>query len=312
MWQLGSDNWISYGYGPSLSSDKSVTNDDIYIDFSKYEIPPTHVPAQDAAVIAVNDIINSYPGPYTLMCSGGVDSQSMIWCWVLSKVPFNIVSVRYVSNGVCFNEYDLEGLGVFAEANNLTVTYVDFDIINFLENDLVEISKKYDCNSPQFCTHIKMSECVTEGTLMFSGNYINRAFGISYTMLGLHRYAIAARTLTRAIIPSFFLHNPILAFSFTYNVPYSVERPADVYKSACFPVIPPVKKYNGFEQIKNYYDKYTARVSGRTKLMYASKPSNRIFDLLFRYPLHSSNINKSSRVTTIINKKNNDTIPNRF
>jgi hypothetical protein len=306
MWQLGSDDWISYGWGPDLRSERypiNSGNNYLTVDFSKYKLPTAKISPIIAAVDAVNDIVANYPGPYTLMCSGGVDSQSMIWCWILSGIPFNIVSIRYISNSECFNDYDLDELRQFAEVNNLEVTYIDFDVINFLENDLQDISKNYDCDSPQFCTHIKMSECVQDGTIMFSGNYIHGQFGLSYTMLGLHRYAIASRTTSRNIIPAFFLHNPSLAFSFTYNNNYcSSYIPKDIFLAAGFPIIPPPEKYNGFEKIKEYYDQYNDRVTSRTRLLYSSQPSRRVFDLLFRYPLHSSNINKLSYVTTILNE----------
>lgn len=307
MWQLGADNWISYGWGPDMRNER-YPNDSLdnflYMDFSNYKVPTTVVRPTSASIAAVNNIVANYPGPYTLMCSGGIDSQAMIWAWSLTGLPFNILSIRYVSDNICFNEHDLGGLHQFCELHGFEITYKDFDVINFLENDLPDTSVKYDCDSPQFCTHIKMSECVPEGTIMFSGNYINGTFGIGYTMLGLHRYAVASRTPTRAIIPSFFLHSPELAFSFINKKSHpATVSTRDIYTSAGFPVLKQ-QKYNGFEELKNYYDKYTGRVTGRTRLLYSSKPSNRVFDLLFRYPYHVSNTHIPIRTVIQLNEVN--------
>ena len=54
------------------------------------------------------------------------------------------------------------------------------------------------------------------------------------------------------------------------------------------------EKFNGFENIKKYYDKYFNRVKPIDRLKFASKPSKRVFDLLFRYPYEGAGKCKSS------------------
>jgi hypothetical protein len=283
MWLMGNNEWINYGWGESLTEEwkpYSVLN-------INYKVTPHTLSAIDAAVETITDIVKNYPAPYILMCSGGVDSQAMIWSWLQSKIPFTIMSVRYVSNGICFNEHDHIQLREFADIHKLDVEWVDFDIIDFLENSLPEYSNNYDCDSPQICTHMKMTEHVEKGTVIFAGNYLGPLGGeINYTLLGLHRYSLSINTNFKKIIPFFFLHDSRLATAFNSYIP-SIHIPnySQIgYKLAGFPVLSQNKKYNGFEQIKAYYEQFKYRVSTKTRLKHADKISKDVFDMLFRYP----------------------------
>jgi len=284
MWQLGHNNWIKYGWGNELNSIKDSETTKFHIDFSGHDnIEKLYLPFA-AAVDAVHKIAETYPSPYTLMCTGGVDSQSMILAWIESKVPFEIVSFRYISENIFFNDYDLVELDKLAEFHGLTVNYKEFDIISFLENDLVEIAKSTDCTSPHFCTHMKFTDSVTNGTILFSGNALHKnGAQITYDMLALHRYAIKIENTNKKIIPFFFLHTPELAYSFINN-----NLNIKDYIKGGFTVISPPQKYTGFEKIKDYYDKYTRRVTSKQKLLYARLPSARVFDYLFRYSFYAS------------------------
>ena len=283
MWRMGAENWIRYGWGEEMSSTWTPDNK-LHVDFSNHDpINPATTPS-DAAILTVNDIINSYPAPYTLMCSGGVDSQLMIWAWRISQVPFKVVSVKYKSNGIWFNDYDLKELEELSNKTNLPIDYREFDIIDFLENGLSTVANDNDCDSPQICTHIKISEMVDSGTILFSGNIIQSKMSIiNYTILGLHRYSLRASTATRKVIPFFLLHDPRFAFSFDQYSNLSNQK-SKLYEIGGCPLICQPDKFNGFEKLKEYYDKYFMRVSIEDRKRFISKPSHRVFDLLFRHP----------------------------
>jgi hypothetical protein len=65
---------------------------------------------------------------------------------------------------------------------------------------------------------------------------------------------------------------------------------------AGFPIISQNKKYNGFEQIKAYYEQFKYRVSTKTRLKHADKISKDVFDLLFRYPFWVGGCGKTTVV----------------
>ena len=290
MKHLGFDNWISYGWGPT-KKDEWAPVDILHVEY----LPPTQV-GLDAMVMAkkvVDRICKEFPPPYTLMCSGGTDSQAMIWAWYKSGQPFNIVSISYVTSDMVFNTYDVVELFQFAAQLSLPVNVKQFDVINFLETELPEYAQKYDCDSPQICTYMKMSELVDKGTIMFSGNFLwgDSGGAFSYTHLGLQRYAEAVSTDTRAIIPFFLMCDRDMARTL---LPYIDSVPPDIsqgknhaYHLAGYPVIAQPEKQTGFEHLKNYYDDQMHRVSIENRIKYSSQPSKRAFDLLFRYPFYS-------------------------
>jgi hypothetical protein len=131
-----------------------------------------------------------------------------------------------------------------------------------------------------------MSEQLTEGTIIFSGNFITDT-DYTYTILGLQRYADNSN---KSIIPFFLLHDPEIAglrlndSGRPTNNGYS--KKINHYIELGAPVIPQPKKQTGFEVIKDYYDtRKDLVVPPKIRLKYANMPSKRKFDLLFRYML---------------------------
>lgn len=246
----------------------------------------------DAAVSAVDRIVAKYPGPYTLFASGGIDSQSMIYSWMKSGHNFDIVSVRYENN---FNAHDLEILQVFAYEHNINVKYLDFEVLPFLDR-LQDYAVPYQCTSPQICTHMAISELVPTGTVIFSGNpIINSTVSLNRTILGLHRYAEKSRP--GSMIPFFFMHDPELAVSFIRPLEkISVDSAKSsqnqlssyyikylLYKMTGFDIIPQSQKLTGFEKIKEHFDSQRHLVSNRERIEFATRPSKRVFDQVYRY-----------------------------
>lgn len=215
------------------------------------------------------------------MCSGGTDSQAMIYAWLKSGIPFNIISIKYTSNGTWWNQHDLSTLEEFTNLNKLNVEFKEFDIIHFLENELEYISKIYECPSPQISTHIKMTDLVPEGTIIFSGNFIENEKYASLTpaLLGLHKFSLYKKRKNINVIPFFFLEYPELAYAFHGNRLKNAK-----YLENGFQIIPQPEKFTGFEKLKNFYDKYSERITEKDRLKFSGKRSNRVFDLLFRYP----------------------------
>lgn len=259
------------------------------MDFSDCEannVLPLH-----AAINSVHTITKQYPGPYTLMVSGGVDSQAMIFAWLKSGIPFKLVSVIYHDlHGRPMNLDDLVDLKAYAEYYALDVEYKTFPLIRFLEKELPTYVNAYSCTSPQICTHMKMGEMVTDGTILYSGNYYFSGPLVNYTIMGLHRYTVATK---RSIIPFFFMHDPELVgsfYRFTTVINDSILAADSTYARKCiiytlggFHLMPQKSKLTGFEKVKDYYDLQPNMVTPKDKLEFAKFPSKRAFDIRFRY-----------------------------
>ena len=324
MWELGHNNWIKYGWTDKLNAEW-VPGDQLFVDYLNNGMLIADMDAISAAHLAIDAIVKTYPAPYTLMCSGGVDSQAMLYAWHTSGHKFEVISVRYKSIGQFFNEYDLVCLSQISQKFNIPINYVDFDIINFLENDLSLTAKINDCDSPQICTHIKFLESVSSGTAIFAGNFLipDGTSVINYTLFGMHRHALINRRIK--IIPNFFTFTPELAYSFIEKVFDNTNKKINntidttikntTYLDSGFDIlIPeikyfdngPVTKFTGFETLKEYYEGFGDKVDKFTRFKFSSKESDRVFDILFRYPYEGSGLCKQSyRPMGLIKRKNN-------
>lgn len=242
-----------------------------------------------AAVNAVHKIAEEYPQPYTLMASGGVDSQAMIYAWLHSGIPFTVVSVLYLDEqGNYFNEGDLAQLKEYAARHDFEVKYLEFQLLDFVENELEDYVTAYQCTSPQICTHMKMSEMIPEGTVLFSGNNFYNTPFLNYTIMGLHRYTV---NTGRPIIPFFLIHDPELVGSWQkFNCSLDLNHVDDNYDQKCFmyrmggfDIIQQEHKQTGFERVKDFYDTKPELITKRDRLEFSHFPSKRIFDVRYRY-----------------------------
>lgn len=276
-------DWIKFGWGRNFfpTFDQNLK---LHLDISKIKYSNNQLLEISKKTIA--RIKTLYPPPYYLMVSGGIDSQALLWCWLNSGEHFTPVSVRYTGATEykeILNQHDLDELITFEETNNIKISYINFDIINFLENDLESYAMNYQCTSPQLCTHMRISELVSEGTVIFSGNFMRDVF-YTYTILGIKRYVDITK---RNVIPFFFLYDEDIAgVRTTIDYGRSYKGKIDFYKDLGVPIIPQSNKLTGFEVLKDYYDTRTDLVvTAKERLKYARKDSKRKFDILFRYRL---------------------------
>ncbi len=239
----------------------------------------------------IDRIVETYPAPYTIFATGGVDSQATILAWMKSGHEFNVVSVRYENN---FNEHDLTTLKEFQERYNIKVEYLDFNLTDFLENRLEEYVIKYKCASPQIGTHMAISELVPDGTVIFSGTApcIHR-MEFTADLLSLYTYKDLARP---TMIPFFLMEDKDVAGAFLqesiamekfykgnpkYISHYDIK--CELYKNVGFDVIPQEKKFNGFEKVKEYYETRQELVNRWDRLKWSTMPGQWVFDYAFRY-----------------------------
>lgn len=255
--------------------------------------------AIDVALDAVHEIVKTHPAPYTLLVSGGADSQAMIYVWKLSNIPFRVVHYNYLG----LNYHDTEFLIKFCQYYQVPYEIIDFDAVSFITSDLLkDYAKKYDCSSPQILTYIKFTEQHPETAIM-SGNIKHYdSIGINYTVFALDRF----REQSKAnFVPFFFTSTPSITFLTTYLTnTYPVENTSgydikcDQYSQLGVSIMAQPTKYTGFEKIKELFDNVHVPVYLRIK--YKSYDSKRPFDLLYRYALydHITVYNENTRIIT--------------
>lgn len=266
----------------------------ITLDFKNCK--ETLLKPKEALTNYIYELVERYPPPYTLFASGGVDSQVMIHSFVNSGIPFKIKSIKFLNN---LNIHDIKTLDEFAEINNLVIEYIDVNIIDFFENDLTDYVKRYQCSSPQMCAHMNWVDKYSEGTCFFSGTP-PFLWGLEFTQDNLPFYYYSR---DKNLVPFFLLQNDVVCSAFfnlqreviessfihpeiDYMLPQghgTYLKKCKIYELSGFNILPQEKKLSGFELVKEHYDKFTDRTNKFEKLKYYDRPSNRIFDIIFRY-----------------------------
>lgn len=252
------------------------------INFHVDKISSTTI--ENAIQYTVESIIEDYPSPYYIMCSGGIDSQAMLDSWVKFGKNYIPVTVQYNND---MNHHDIENIFNFTKQYNIDLIVKNFDVLKFLTTSYAENSRRFECSSPQICTYIEMTKDL-EGTVVFSGNMLSpNGVYLTRALLGLEKYS-----KTRPCVPYFFLHTPDIAYANSF-IPFDrKDLKLDGYQLKClayrrmkFPILPQEKPFSGFEIIKEFYDKnYFNQLDFKNRLLYSNKPSKRIFDLMLRYP----------------------------
>mgnify|MGYP001626670203 CR=1 FL=1 len=256
-----------------------------------------------AANKTIDTICMKYPKPFILCCSGGVDSQAMLYAWHQAKIDkseIKVVSFVYNDNS---NDFDLSGLRDLCSDLGFSHEYIEFDLKNFLDcQDYLTYQTKYWTTSPQMAAHMKMTEYFDSGTVIMSGtagSYLNLRLG-NTTVLSEYYYANIVNKISdhKKFIPFFFTHDEHIGTAF-YNAFNDSPLPEDsnifkdslvdykhkvrVYQTSGFPVVSQDTDYSGFEEFKTFYD--DVELTFREKLLWGQtdNPSRRPFDTLFRY-----------------------------
>lgn len=261
--------------------------DFVFLFNYNHNLNDTRITALDAALNTIEYIHKNYPPPYSLCLSGGVDSQAMLYAWIISKKAFNTYVGIY--NDHKLNWYDIETLDIFKKIHNLNINYQIFDLVSFLNSEHDIYAKKYLCGSPQFTTYMKFADIINNGTVIYSGNFIERngTLPISRNAFGLYHYSILSE---QSVVPFFFCETEELAKAFqstnyieNFTDPYMQK--IVLYQTNGFPVIPQPKKYNGFETVKEYFDdeKFNVNISATERIVSKMRGmSQRNFDILYR------------------------------
>lgn len=245
----------------------------------------------EEAILCAQYIYDNYPTEKIKLClSGGIDSECMAYAFLKAKVPFEAVFLKFNAN---LNDFDIKTNVEFCQQNNIPYRFIDMDIIDFFDRgESLEISKKYECQSPQLATHLWLLDQI-DGLPILAGNPIAPIWKSEHWYyLGLpgelHSVYFKYFLLqNRPGIPFFFLYSPELISSF-FKTPimknytqqkvliesdYTYLHKCQSYNECGFTAKPRLDKFTGFELVRKHYDEIH-----RTQFGLA-------FDQLFRKPL---------------------------
>jgi len=296
-------------------------------------LPPENCHSPFSAVqYTVDQIKKNYPPPYYLCCTAGVDSQAMLYSWLVAHKfetkDFKVVSFLY--NEDC-NQYDMDGLQEICDRYNVQRQCINFDLMSFIDTgSCLEYQKKYYTQSPQMSAHIKMFEMLPAGTVLMSGELTN--LGQCTSMMANHfsvyKYARKnnLENQNKKFIPFFFEHDNIIGtahwktikeiqqYANLLNISSSKDK-IDTYKIKCakyidagYPIIAQTKgpegRCSGFYKFKELYEN-THTLNKQAALKYVGNfgiPSQRMFDINLRYATQDFIIYNHAFTTELINQ----------
>jgi hypothetical protein len=269
---------------------------------------------QDSVKNTVLDICQNFPAPYNIMCTGGVDSQCVLYAWkkYATEQALSQTKIHSFLYNEQSNMFDMAGLPELCSMHGFEHRFWDFNLLEFVDSgDCLALQKKYLTYSPQMPAHIKMMSSFSHGTQIMSGNLVTSPYllGMGAEHYSLIRYAkeINSQSSNKKVIPFFFLHDHQIARAASHSnnliLPAKIINLAEqkfnyinrhsAIKCAAlmlhgFPVIPQEFNYSGFEQFKDVYEKYHS-ATPKEKLMASrcildmDKVSHRVFDIHHRY-----------------------------
>ena len=161
MQNLTFQNHFNFGRNPDDESE-------FLISFGSLQQPCKN-PMSESVVAAQYIYEDNSSAKLNLMLSGGIDSECMARAFLAAKIPFEATFMRFKNN---LNFFDIQTNVQFCEQNNIKYSFVDLDIIHFLESGLyLEIASKYECQSPQLAAHLWLLDQV-DGVPVLGGNPI--------------------------------------------------------------------------------------------------------------------------------------------
>mgnify|MGYP003666829745 CR=1 FL=1 len=245
-------------------------------------------------------------GQFPALCfSGGIDSQAMLHCWAEADLEAHVIIFTFKNE---LNKQDSYHAKQYCNTHGIPYREIEFDIINFLVQDNVAMTEKYGGVSPQFNTHYRFVEILTQlgyTGVCFGGQAPLRNNGIHGINMNTTVYHWTK--ITNFPIPiqgSFLSFSPELSWAITlqtqdskinlnmdkskkYRDEFEKTRYNDKvlgYKKCGFDIIQQPQKYTGFELVKDYFEEQTG--DGWT------------FEKRFRHPLVMLGNGKYNKDTT--------------
>lgn len=145
MYQYLENNWQRWYYDDDPSQLFRTSKDQIFnVDFA---LDPT--PALDLRtemIRACHSIRDTYPNEtYSLLFSGGSESEMMVRAFHEAKIPFKTYITRYAND---LNIYDVSHAAIACINLNIPYTIIEIDHNKFFDNDLEIYSEKAEMNIP--------------------------------------------------------------------------------------------------------------------------------------------------------------------
>lgn len=220
--ELSKNNHMVWGYNDVPWSSRTSPYDRFFVTYGKIK---EKLSFRESCISAADQIsekarqLNKKP---LVFFSGGIDSEAIVYSFLLSKKDFSIVHLRYNRN---LNDHEYHYVKKISERYNLDIIFFDIDIMDFLLKEetlkkslrdngrmielhaLTSITEKIKDNFFPVLDHPGTYLCREEPDMSKPGNWFYKEYE--------HRMFYYNYCLNENLdaCPSFFLWNPEIMYS---------------------------------------------------------------------------------------------------
>lgn len=273
------NNWVDVKNLWSRSTGAYTHNVNLDLDFfNSLQLDESSL--KKYRISAVERVFETYGNNIALALSGGIDSQSMLQCFVEANADFKLYTCKFNDD---LNIHDVEYARFIAKMYNVPLIEIEFNVINFLIKHNYEVGLKYESFSPHFNVHFKFFDILFDlghKGVCAGGSVIDRIdddYGSNFdrSPFSFIKYSEISQ---RNCLGSFLSYSPELVWAISLlskplnmsfeNVFSSMEvrdkltmlkykNKVEGYLRAGLNVVRQKQKFTGFEKVKNYFAELT-------------------------------------------------------
>lgn len=273
------NNWVDVKNLWSRATDTYTHNVNLNLDFYNSLQFDEHS-LKKYRLLAVERVLKTHGDNIALAISGGIDSQSMLQCFVEAKADFKLYVCKFNND---LNIHDVEYARFVAKMYNVPLIEIEFDVIGFLIKHNYDIGLKYESFSPHFNVHFKFFDILFDlghdsvcagGSVIdcidddYGSNFDRSPFSfIKYSEISQRNCLGSFLSYSPELVWAVSLLSKPLNISFE-NVFSSMElrdkltmlkyeNKVEGYLRAGLNVIRQKQKFTGFEKVKTYFSDLT-------------------------------------------------------
>jgi|LakMenEpi03Aug12_release.lakeMendotaPanAssembly.Ray.scaffolds.fasta_scaffold24683_11 hypothetical protein len=160
------NNWLYYCYDDDPNVLRRTHSDQSFKIVIKQTVDPI-LDFRTECIKATRSIKDTYPNEkFSLMFSGGSESEMMLRSFVAAGIDFDVYIGRYKND---LNIYDVSYAVIICESLGVPYKFIDFDVVKFFENDVVEYSLKSQIVIPPLLPQLALCDLVDGLPVMAGG-----------------------------------------------------------------------------------------------------------------------------------------------
>ena len=127
--ELSQNNHLKWGYNGISESIRCSPYDKFFIEYGKIERKVSFRTACIDTAVEISEKAVQLNKKPLVFFSGGIDSEAMIYSFLLSKKDFSVAHIKYGPN---LNEHEYEYVKNISEKHNLDINFFEVDAVDYL------------------------------------------------------------------------------------------------------------------------------------------------------------------------------------